>query len=904
MINQFSNGNISAKEFKGDNKFEDDILDSDGLWELQNVFSNASKLYISCFRKSKGVVTPLSGTSKEIEEIDNLIGKELYLRILNKLMHDLEGDIIIEETGYDFIKVAGVNIFIDNVSIISWIITGILRDKYDSFKNKFGGNIKLTQKFSKITTEKQFDDSVKFLKMFSTKLFVGKYNEICANEEAKKSKLSERQIKQELKRNEAMAKIVKFLESEQSFGSVIAEILEITGKLLNISNVNVMQIDKNKEYVDMISEWTNKGIVSTSSYMQHISLKELPFLTDRTYIVSTGSVISKEVEKSFQNYNIKALITMPIETNNNIIMYINFIESRYARTWETNNIGFLNDVKKILQSIATKRITKNSLASSYISLEAILENIGCGIYVRDKDTKKTLFANQKIRSEFEIAISKGTFEQMFENCRNNNRHSNYMELYYPEINKWYDIHYTDITWVDGRFVSLCTIYDVTDRKVYQKKIEQQANNDFLTGLYNRMRCETDLFDIITQINISKEQSALIYIDIDDFKHINDGLGHQYGDILLKEISHSLRKIDSIQDSCYRMGGDEFIVIIKPDKVKDMDSILEQIKEIFSHPWYLKGAHYYCTMSMGIVSLPRDGHTVQDLIKKADIALYEAKRLGKNRIEYYNETSESVSYKRLDMEKNMRAAAANSFTDFEVYYQPIVNICGENPECVGAEALVRWNSKQLGFISPAEFIPLAEYLGLINPIGGYVLETACQTCHYWNENGYPNYKINVNLSVVQLLQNDIEDTIKKAIEKTGINPRNLTLEVTESLAINDMSRMKTVLTKIKKTGVRIALDDFGTGYSSLNHIKEIPLDVIKVDQCFINDINEDNYACAFVKMVGELAETIKVNVCVEGVEKIEQYEALKPLKVHLIQGYYFGKPMPLRQFNEKFAKKQE
>ncbi len=206
---------------------------------------------------------------------------------------------------------------------------------------------------------------------------------------------------------------------------------------------------------------------------------------------------------------------------------------------------------------------------------------------------------------------------------------------------------------------------------------------------------------------------------------------------------------------------------------------------------------------------------------------------------------------------------------------------------------------MGFVSPGEFIPLAEYLGLINPIGNHVLEQACLALKHWNESGHPYYKVNVNLSVVQLLQNDIADIIEEIITRTGINPRNLTLEVTESLAINDMVRMKKILDSIKKLGVKIALDDFGTGYSSLNHVREIPIDVIKVDQTFVRELESDEYAKAFVAMIGELAQALNVKICVEGIETAEQVAILEPMNVHMIQGYYFGRPMTRKDFEEKF-----
>ena len=440
---------------------------------------------------------------------------------------------------------------------------------------------------------------------------------------------------------------------------------------------------------------------------------------------------------------------------------------------------------------------------------------------------------------------------------------------------------------------------MTDKKLYQQKIERQANNDFLTGLYNRMRFEQDLAHCIEQTKEFGGEGALLYIDLDDFKHINDGLGHQYGDILLKNISDSLRRIPGVENNCYRMGGDEFIIILAHRQIMMLQKILNDIRTLFSKPWMLKGADYYCTMSMGVVRFPTEGDTVEELIKKADIALYAAKCSGKNRVEFYDENVESTSFRRLDMEKNMRNATNNAFSEFEVVYQPIVDVTRESNPCVGAEALIRWNSGELGLIAPTDFIPLAEYLGLINPIGAYVLEEACKRCKYWNDMGHPDYKVNVNLSVVQLLQNDIVKKIKGIIDEVGIEPGNLCLEVTESLAINDMVRMKRILSEIKALGVKVALDDFGTGYSSLNHIREMPLDIIKIDKCFIEHLGEDDFSDAFVKMVTELANTIGVHVCVEGVETDRQYAIIKKMGIYYIQGYFFDKPMCIESFEEKY-----
>lgn len=901
MVTRFDSNRKIRKDFiidKGsyiEENLNEHLLESVELQELQDKFSNASNLYTICFGKSVGVLTIFSGLRQERTLIEKMIGKNYYFNMLKHLQDITTEDALIQDTQYSFIKIAGMNVIIDGNIVASWVITAVLSDKIEDTADN-----KILQYFSKVTTSTDFYKSIDLLRVMSKRIFIGRYNEVSANEEALRSRDSEIRMAQELKKNEAMTAIVQMLESDKTFEEIINTVLRTVGEYLDISSVNLIRVNKKKKTIDMIGEWANYNVNRVIRSIKNFPMEAFPMLDEKPCIISSDTVVPEKYESVFDKYNVKAVVSLPIELNERIIMYVSFIETRHIKIWNESTVKFLFDVKQIIQSIITKRVTKNSLVSSYASLEAILENVGCGIYVRDLNSNKTLFANQKIKTEFRREIEDDNFEKILQNVRRDNNNKDNLELYYSEKNKWYDVNFMDIVWVDGRKVSLCTVYDVTDRKIYQKKIEQQANNDFLTGLYNRMRCEADLADVIREVKNENGSGALLYLDLDDFKHINDGLGHQYGDILLKEVSSLIRRIEGIENNCYRMGGDEFIIIVSNKHFSRLDTIISKIKEIFSKSWYLKGADYYCTMSMGVVVFPQDGNTVQEIIKMADIAMYEAKKKGKNCVEYYNQRSESASYKRLDLEKNMRNATADEFREFEVYYQPIIDVHKPGNPCTGAEALIRWNSKQLGFISPAEFIPLAEYLGLINPIGDFVLERACMDCKFWNDNGHPDYKVNVNLSVVQLLQNNIVEKVAYVLNKTGINPRNLTLEVTESLAINDMERMKTILGGIKALGVRIALDDFGTGYSSLNHIKEIPLDVIKVDQCFVNDLNNDDYAWAFVKMVTELANAIGVTVCVEGVEEKEQYEILTKMKVTLIQGYYFGKPMRGSDFEEKYV----
>ncbi len=857
------------------------------LQQIQDSFSEAAHLFAFCVDANGRKLTHISGNREEAKKIVEMLSNELLALMLDRIMADTPEEQVIEETMDPNVLVAGISIKVQNVVLLNWIILGVV-------DNPEG-------KYSVVTTRELFDKALDFIRIVSKTAYSDKLLAVSATAESRKYRLAERKMSESLAQSEAMTDIVQMLESDDGIESILSSILKEAQKIVTVSHAYVIR--SNHDHTSsIVGEHFVEGQDTVFPAAESFPVPEYLEGVERTVAISSKTRLSDEQRISLHKYGIYGIAIMPITINGRVAMHVCFMECRKNKIWELQEIKFLNDVTKIIQNILIKRIQKNSLASSFASLEAILDNVGSGIYVKDKVSDELLFTNRVIKQAFSDELEDGTLFSIMETALAQEKHSGNNELFFKKTNRWYDLHQTEITWVDGRSVTLYAIYDITDKKVYQAQIEQQANNDFLTGLYNRMCCEKDLQQFI-QKSLEREVSgALFYLDLDDFKHINDGLGHQYGDVLLKAIAHSLQRVEGIEDTCYRMGGDEFVIIVPPEEYSRLDEIMDEIKSIFEKPWFLKGADYYCTMSMGIVTFPDEGRDVQDLMKKADIAMYEAKRGGKNQISRFAQESDLSAYRRLDLEKNMRTATSSlgGFEEFVVYYQPVVDIQKPGTPCVGAEALVRWNNTELGFMSPADFIPLAEYLGLINPIGNYVLRKACEDCRFWNENGHPYYKVNVNLSVVQLLQNDIVESIKQVIDETGINPKNLTLEVTESLAINDMSRMKEIIRRIRGLGARIALDDFGTGYSSLNHIREIPLDVIKVDQSFVRDLAVNQYSQSFIKMVSELAEAIGVRVCVEGIETESQYNVLKGMKVRMIQGYYFNKPMPLTEFERKYV----
>lgn len=870
-----------------------ELIDLQEIKVLQDRFCSFANVFTFCVDAQGQWLTSLSGDAAEARRLEDLLTVRRLTQIARQVLGSTIEEQIVEDTPYSNIKLAAISVKIQNIPIIGFVVCAIIADSKD------GDRVSLeTEDFATITTESKFYKALDFLRIAAPKLLQVRYSLAEAKEESRKSKYSQQEMSAVLKRNEAFTGIVQLLESEAAIENIIEEILEIAGTFLQVSSAQVFRIQENGSKMDMIAEWCDELIIPYFQQIRNIP-KSVLLNHVKAMIISTDTKVTLEEAQAMREARIAAAIILPITMNGEVSMYLCLNECQKDRVWVMEESKFAMDVAKMIQSILVRRFQKNSIAGSHALLESILDNIGSAVCVQNNENHKLLFVNSMFQQMFSDEIKRAEFESIFASKIKDITKSCSIDVCYEAQKGWFELRYAPITWVDGSESALYVISDITDKQLYQKKIEQQVYTDFLTGLSNRMCCERDLAIQIDNADRHGQAGALFYIDLDDFKHINDGLGHEYGDILLQNIAYSLREIKGVEDTCYRVGGDEFVVIVPPEYSGKTQLIAEEIRDIFSKPWYMKNTNYYCTMSMGIVNFPYEGEGVQDFIRKADIAMYEAKRSGKNQIVQYSHRITSESNKRLTMEKCMRNATTESFEEFEVYYQPIIDIQLEGTPCVGAEALIRWNSPELGFLGPSDFIPLAEYLGLINSIGNYVLQEACRACKHWNESGHPEFKVNVNLSVLQLLQKDIKEIIAKVLKETGIQTRNLTLEVTEGLAINDMGRMKSILGEIKKLGVRIALDDFGVGYSSLNHIREIPLDVIKVDQSFVLDLAEDSYSKSFIQMISELANSIGVSVCVEGIETKEQYQVLNGMNVRLIQGYYFDRPMPRLAFEIKY-----
>jgi diguanylate cyclase (GGDEF)-like protein/PAS domain S-box-containing protein len=432
-----------------------------------------------------------------------------------------------------------------------------------------------------------------------------------------------------------------------------------------------------------------------------------------------------------------------------------------------------------------------------------------------------------------------------------------------------------------------TVEDVTERRLYQARIEQQANYDTLTGLANRSLLHDRLQQAIFTAASYGTRLAVVFVDLDRFKFINDSLGHHVGDELLRAMAERFKSCIREFDTVARLGGDEFVLLINGQAGPDaVGTVMERMLAVISQPWRTAQGEFEITCSIGVALYPDDGSDAATLLKHADSAMYRAKEHGRNNFQFFTNELNELMKERLELESNLRRALERG--QFELLYQPRVDLA--TARIVGAEALIRWQLPNRGVVSPARFIPIAEEIGLIGPIGRWVLHTACAQAMAWQAAGFAPCSVSVNVSPRQFRRDDLVETIGEVLAATGLDPRYLEIELTENMVMHDAEQMVETLHAIKRLGVQIAVDDFGTGYSSLSYLKRFPVDRLKVDRSFVQDIATDADDAAIVRTIIALGHNLGLRVVAEGVETDEQMAFLGANACDEIQGYYFSKPV--------------
>ena len=443
--------------------------------------------------------------------------------------------------------------------------------------------------------------------------------------------------------------------------------------------------------------------------------------------------------------------------------------------------------------------------------------------------------------------------------------------------------------------------DISERKKAEEKIHELAFFDQLTGLPNRTLLQDRLKQAMVASSRSGHRGALLLIDLDNFKTLNDTRGHDMGDLLLNQVARRLTSNVREGDTVARLGGDEFVVLLtglsadEQDAATSVESIAEKILAALNKAYPLGEFAHHSTASIGVTLFTGDLLTSDELIKQADLAMYKSKAAGRNAVRFFDPSLESAVNTRAALENDLRQALAEQ--QFLLHYQPQVS----GDKLTGAEALVRWNSPLHGMVSPADFIPLAEETGLILPLGKWVLETACAQLALWAaQTEMAHLTLAVNISAHQFRQADFVNQVLAALKSTGANPQHLKLELTESMLVSDIEEIIKKMVALKASGVGFSLDDFGTGYSSLSYLKRLPLHQLKIDRSFVRDVLSDANDASIARTIIALAQNLGLGVIAEGVETAAQRDFLAISGCHAYQGYFFSRPLPVDDF-EAFAR---
>ncbi len=735
------------------------------------------------------------------------------------------------------------------------------------------------------------------------------YNNMLLQEETANSRRHAQLLRKTAKHQQLLNTIMHLLLQSQNLNRALGRSLSIIGETLELNGVYIFKNTPDARFAYITHDWQNGGL--PAGFPPNIlSYQNVPVLrrVANEQCEEESVEFSPDERLQFQAFwgNV-TVFRQAVQVDDHNDGFIAFVDVDPERVWTQLECTTLANLSKILTHVLLRIQVETKVIDSMRLLETVLDNLNAWIYAIDSENMELLFINSRVRRDFgSDIIGKHCWEVIKKAdapcpgcpCLKSKAEADAegatysFEFYSEALGCWMLKNGAPMRWSDGRLAYLESDVDITETKQNEQLIEYMAWHDMLLELPNRDKCQHDLHACMEEYS----WGSLLFLDLDDFKVINDAFGHSYGDQVLKAIASYFRASPEFSGKTYRFGGDEFVILLPGIPDQQVDALAEKLRARFCIPWLLDDHVSFCTASMGVARFPKDGDTVKELMRNIDIALYKAKSQGRNCIAHFSNIQNESIVVRLETEQRLRLSVLHGCQDFKIFYQPIIDIaCGK---WVGAEALVRWDDTGLGLVSPNHFISLAEYLGLIVPIGEHVLRTACAQCKRWQDMGVPDFYVNVNLSIRQLYIPNFISLIEDILQESELPPHCLTLEITETLAMQDMANVFKKLTDLRAMGIKVAMDDFGTGYSSLGTLRRIPLDILKIDRSFIQDITSVKYNRAFLYTIVELAQSLDLSVCSEGIETQEQLRIISNFGCHTAQGFLFSPPVPTGELSAK------
>jgi len=650
-----------------------------------------------------------------------------------------------------------------------------------------------------------------------------------------------------------------------------------------------------------ISQYSEKELIGKNHRILNSGYHAKEFFEQMYHTIANGKVWHGEIKnraKDGSTYWVDTTIVPSLNTRGKPHQYI----AIRADVTERKRAEEALKESLAMSENAIKELADQKFAVDQHSIVAVTDVQGTITYVNEKFCAISQYSKDELVGRNHRILNSGHhpkdfFQQMYRTIAGG-------AVWHGEIKNrakdgslyWVDTTIVPFLGPSGRprqYVAIRT--DITERKVAEERIQFLAYSDALTGLPNRRLLQDRLTQALAGARRQKGRVALLFLDLDRFKDINDSLGHPVGDLLLQEVAERLKKFGRAQDTVARLGGDEFLIALTQIKdIPDAAVAAERLMDAMTAEFVIQGHSLIASCSIGISIFPEHGADCETLIKNADVAMYSAKADGRDNFRFFAEDMNKLAVERLTLESSLRSALAKE--QLFLMYQPQMDIA--TGRITGLEALLRWQHPELGLVPPDKFIRIAENSGLIAPIGEWVVRTACRQARRWQDEGLPAVTVAVNVSAVQFRQVGFCGLIRGVLHETGLAPRYLELELTESLLLADADMTLSVLKELKSMGVTLAIDDFGTGYSSFNYLRQFRVNNLKIDRSFIRDIAVNPDDAAITAAIISMAKNLNLKVIAEGVENEAQMSFLRSHHCDEIQGYYFSKPLTVDKVGDK------
>lgn len=712
--------------------------------------------------------------------------------------------------------------------------------------------------------------------------------------------LGEQRIEENIKRQMVLNDILLGLH-DADLDKALQIILDRTGAYLNTSRALLLKDSPDHKACEVMYEWLNQDIAPIEELGRHVTYSvEMPeihgALQKTGMFLVNANEIPESCRREFEKQSLVSSAIFAVYLHGEHYGFVCFDDCVVERTWDVETAAFLKNISNLISTVLTRVQTEKKLKTIQRTCETVLDNIDSYIFASHPETSAIIFANRAFRNLFgSNCLGKDSNDYI--SLRNAAPHETKIfgdgiasairyELELERTGKWLSVTRELVPWVDGQIVNLVNCHDITVKKQYEDRITRLAYMDHLTDLPNRYGCDAVLRRSLADSQRTGEPGYLLFIDLDDFKVVNDCYGHDFGDGVLISFAQYVRSLFSPDNHVFRFGGDEFVIIINQCRTAKLHSYLDQMLARSQHAWASRGKAFHCTLSVGAVEFPAYGDEPGTLLKKADIAMYQAKKKGKNQYAVYTEGLDSDATQRSEVEHLLRNAMLNHFQGFEVFYQLYNDTHSRN--ILGAEALVRMRSPDGELLLPEQFLSLAEYLGLIGPLGEFVLSHAAEQCRLINEDGLEHFSVTVNLSAKQFKQTDIVHRLEEILNRSGVDFGNIIIAINEGVAIGELERMLVLCGELRKKGIRVALDDFGSGNASFINMRNLPVDIVKVSSKYIDTI-QDEFTGYFIRLVTDVSHHTGKKVCLNGVENKAQLDFCREIGMDMAQGFLLHRP---------------